>query len=65
MTEYSLDNTWDQAGRRLALLESQLDPISRRRLHERGLNHGWRCLEVGGGGGSITKWLCEQVGADG
>lgn len=65
MTEYSLDNTWDQASPRLALLENQLDPISHRRLRATGLSGGWRCLEVGGGGGSITRWLCEQVGADG
>ncbi len=51
MTEYSLDNTWGQAGRRLALLENQLDPISHRRLRTTGLGEGWRCLEVGGGGG--------------
>ena len=65
MTGYSLDNTWDQAGRRLALLESQLDPVTHRRLDATGLGAGWRCLEVGGGGGSITRWLCEQVGAMG
>ncbi len=65
MAEYSLDNTWDQASRRLALLEHQLDPLSHRRLSARGLRAGWRCLEVGGGGGSIARWLCEQVGADG
>ena len=64
MTEYSLDNAWDQASRRLALLENQLDPISHRRLRTTGLGAGWRCLEVGGGGGSITKWLCEQAGAE-
>ena len=65
MTDYSLDNTWDQTSQRLALLESQLDPISHRRLRALGLNTGFRCLEVGGGGGSITRWLCEQVGVDG
>jgi len=65
MTEYSLDNTWDQANRRLALLESQLDPMTQRRLGATGLNTGWRCLEVGGGGGSVTRWLCEQVGSTG
>jgi len=26
---------------------------------------GWRCLEVGGGGGSITEWLCRRVGPTG
>jgi len=26
---------------------------------------GWRCLEVGAGGGSIAEWLCDRVGPDG
>jgi hypothetical protein len=26
---------------------------------------GWRCLEVGSGGGSIAAWLCDRVGPDG
>ncbi|MGI9524306.1 MAG: class I SAM-dependent methyltransferase [Hyphomicrobiaceae bacterium] len=65
MSDYSLDNTWDHARRRLALLESQLDPITHRRLQAIGLEAGWRCLEVGGGGGSVTHWLCEQVGSGG
>lgn len=30
-----------------------------------GVNPGWMCLEVGGGGGSIARWLGEKVGADG
>ena len=65
MSGYSLDNTWDQADLRLALLESQLDPISQRRLSALGVGDGWRCLEVGGGGGSMTRWLCDQAGPTG
>jgi SAM-dependent methyltransferase len=26
---------------------------------------GWQCWEVGGGGGSITDWLCARVGPSG
>jgi SAM-dependent methyltransferase len=26
---------------------------------------GWSCLELGGGGGSITAWLCKRVGRTG
>lgn len=62
---YTLDNGWGHARRRLALLEAVLDPSSRRRLSELGVAGGWRCLEVGGGGGSIAGWLCDRVGADG
>ena len=65
MSGYSLDNTWDQARRRLALLEGELDPITRRRLAATGLGPGWRCLEAGGGGGSVARWLAEQVGQTG
>lgn len=30
-----------------------------------GVGPGWRCLEVGGGAGTIPAWLCERVGEDG
>ncbi len=26
---------------------------------------GWHCLEIGGGGGSIARWLADRVGATG
>jgi len=48
---------------RLDLLEQSYDPTSRRR---RGLvQPGWRCLEIGGGRGSMALWLAEQVGPAG
>lgn len=65
MAEYTLDNAWDRAERRRALLEHHLDPITRRRMEALGVREGWRCLEVGGGGGSVARWLCGQVGAAG
>ena len=65
MANYALDNSWDHAKRRLALLEQYLDPITRRRIDGLGLQQGWRCLEVGGGGGSVAAWLCERVGPGG
>jgi len=65
MATYTLDNAWDQAKQRLALLEQHLDPMTRRRLRTVGVSEGWRCLEVGGGGGSVARWLCEQVGPSG
>ena len=39
--------------------------MSQRRLAALGVRQGWQCLEVGGGGGSVTRWLCRQVGATG
>jgi SAM-dependent methyltransferase len=65
MSAYELSNAWESARRRLALLEAQFDPISQRRLARLGAMTGWRCLEVGGGGGSVARWLCDQVGASG
>jgi SAM-dependent methyltransferase len=62
---YPLDNAWEHAQRRLRSLERIYDPASTRRLEARGVGPGWRCLEVGAGGGSITRWLCSKVGATG
>lgn len=65
MTHYALDNAWERARHRLALLEQYLDPMSHQRLAALGVRQGWQCLEVGGGGGSVTRWLCHQVGTTG
>jgi tRNA A58 N-methylase Trm61 len=34
-------------------------------LESLGVADGWRCLEVGAGGGSIAEWLCRRVGRKG
>lgn len=62
---YAWDNAWVEARRRLDLLEQCWDPDTHTVLRSSGLAPGWRCLEVGGGGGSVVRWLCEQVGPDG
>ena len=62
---YPLDNAWEHAQPRLRALERIYDPGSTRRLQALGVGAGWRCLEVGAGGGSITRWLCSKVGATG
>jgi SAM-dependent methyltransferase len=41
------------------------DGETKRHLADRGISQGWRCLEVGGGGGSIASWLAERVGPTG
>lgn len=65
MADYALANAWQQARQRLALLESELDPATRRRLLDAGIGPGSHCLEVGAGGGSIAHWLCQTVGPTG
>jgi SAM-dependent methyltransferase len=47
--------------RRLNALARVLDPGTQRILIERGVAPGWRCLEVGGGSGSIAQWLAARV----
>lgn len=50
---------------RAQTLEQMLDEGTRRVLAMCGVTVGARCLEVGAGGGSIARWLAEQVGPDG
>ena len=62
---YVFDNAGPQAAARLAALAEVFDPGSRRQILERGVTDGWRCLEIGGGLGTITRWLAERVGPTG
>jgi SAM-dependent methyltransferase len=50
---------------RLAGIEATWDPGTRALLESFGVGPGWRCLEVGAGGGSIAAWMAERVGPDG
>jgi SAM-dependent methyltransferase len=65
MGAYVFDNSWEKERERLAGLEVALDPGTTRHLTEIGVGPGWTCLEVAGGGGSITQWLCDRVGPTG
>jgi len=47
--------------RRPDLLAARLDPVTRRRIGRLGLAADVRCLEVGGGRGSIARWLCQDA----
>ena len=62
---YVFDNAAPQAASRLAVLAEVFDPGTIRHLAARGVGPGWRCLEIGGGLGSITRWLSGRVGAQG
>jgi SAM-dependent methyltransferase len=46
---------------RLRAAEELLDEGTIRILERVGVAAGWRCLEVGAGGGSIARWLAERV----
>jgi SAM-dependent methyltransferase len=64
--DYVLAHADESAEReRLFGLGAWLDPITVRHLHATGIEVGWRCLEVGAGGGSIARWLADCVGATG
>lgn len=62
---YLLDNANERAVTRMAVLARLYDPTTRRMLESTGLAPGWRCLEVGGGGGSVARWLAQRVGPGG
>jgi SAM-dependent methyltransferase len=65
MTAYVFDQAWEAERARLAGLELGLDPGTIRHLETLRVGTGWRCWEIGGGGGSIAAWLCERVGDEG
>ncbi|WP_163506864.1 class I SAM-dependent methyltransferase [Fodinicola acaciae] len=66
MTAYVFDNSQTvPTANRFAALEHRYDPVTIDQLTELGVDAGWRCLEVGAGGGSIANWLAEHVGPAG
>jgi SAM-dependent methyltransferase len=62
---YVFDNAWQQERDRLDALANIWDPYTRRSLEALGPLEGLRCLEVGAGGGSVARWLCDAVGPSG
>jgi SAM-dependent methyltransferase len=62
---YVMPNAGAQAPQRWAALEALYDGWTTRHLAARGVGAGWRCLEVGGGSGSIARWVAERVGPAG
>src|SRR5215470_17301474 len=62
---YVFGNEGKEAPTRFAALSALFDPGTKQHIEARGLRPGWRCLEVGGGGGTIAAWLASRVGPDG
>jgi SAM-dependent methyltransferase len=62
---YALDNVRDVQRERLRTLGTLFDPGTIRHLEAIGVGPGWRCLEVGAGGGSIAVWLSQRIAPGG
>lgn len=65
MSDYIYEQGWTEERRRLDALGSLYDAWSISTLTHLGLSEGWRCWEIGGGSGTITRALSGLVGADG
>jgi SAM-dependent methyltransferase len=59
--DYTIPSDWGGEDQRLRLLGEWRDPITLRRMEALGLGPGWRCLEVGVGGGSTARAMAERV----
>lgn len=62
---YSFDNDNGHATEQHRCLAAGYDALTIRRLSRTGVREGLRCLEVGGGGGSVARWLATSVGPTG
>jgi ubiquinone/menaquinone biosynthesis C-methylase UbiE len=62
---YAFPHTAADERRRLDLFAGRLDPVTKRRIGLLGLAPDVRCLEIGGGRGSIARWLCQDVAPQG
>ena len=58
--DYVYDQGYVDEQKRIAGMEALWDPGSRAVFEELGIGKGWKCLEVGAGGGSLVEWLAEQ-----
>jgi SAM-dependent methyltransferase len=65
LDRYVFDNAAMQTAARFRSLATVFDPGTVRHLTEIGVTHGWNCLEIGAGGGTIAGWLCDRVGTQG
>lgn len=67
MTQYLLPQRRapDLERTRLELLQQLHDPLTVGQLDAIGVGEGWSCLDVGAGGGSVTRMLADRVGRTG
>jgi len=64
-TGYVFANSSTEAETRFAALSTIYDRGTVRHLEDLGVAGGWHCLEIGGGNGTIAKWLAARVGSTG
>jgi SAM-dependent methyltransferase len=64
-THYVFDNAHGETRERFPALSDLYDDGTIRCLQAVGVAPGWQCLEVAAGGGSIARWLGDQVGTSG
>jgi SAM-dependent methyltransferase len=62
---YAFGNERQVQPERLRLLAELLDEGTFTVLAALGIRSGWRCLEVGAGGGSVAAWLARRVAPEG
>jgi SAM-dependent methyltransferase len=65
VSRYTLPHDLPGEQERLSLMSELLDPMHQSHIEKLGLRPGWRCLEIGCGNGSISKWLATHVGPGG
>lgn len=58
--DYVLDQGFAQERERLSGMEALWDPGSQVLLDNLGIGPGWKCLEVGAGGGSLVEWMASR-----
>jgi SAM-dependent methyltransferase len=63
--DYVIPSDWGGEAERLRVLGEWRDPITLARMEALGLTAGWRCLEVGVGGGSTARAMAARVGPTG
>ena len=58
--DYVLDQGFAEERARIAGMEALWDRGSQALLEELGIGPGWKCLEVGAGGGSLVEWMAAR-----
>ncbi|GAA0445570.1 methyltransferase [Streptomyces olivaceiscleroticus] len=62
---YVFDNDSTHSREQHRCLAAAYDPVTLERLAATGVGDGWRCLEIGAGGGSVARWLAARVAPTG